>query len=184
MSTITTYKRIRIDPANPKQEDINIEDIAHALSLLCRGGGHLDAFFSVAQHSINCAVEAAARGYNGTVQLACLLHDASEAYLSDITRPVKQLLPEYMAIEEKLQEMIWDLVLERKLTNAEKKQISETDDAQLYYEMLAFMNDKIFDCAPDLHSVPDFGQKDYAAVERQFLNLFRRLSDERDIRLI
>ena len=180
MSTITTFKRIRMDPADPQRKDIDIEDIAHALSLLCRGGGHLDSFFSVAQHCINCAGEAAIRGYSRTVQLACLLHDASEAYLADITRPVKRLLPEYMAIEEKLQEMIWDIYLGRKLTETENIQIREIDDAQLYYEMLTFMDERISGCAPNLYSVPDFGRKDFSIVEQQFLALFRTLADQQN----
>lgn len=51
------------------------------------------------QHCINCAREAKARGYSERVQLACLLHDASEAYLSNVTRPVKRELPKYLEIE-------------------------------------------------------------------------------------
>ncbi len=98
-ATITTYSGIHFTPASPRPEDISIYDIAHALSLLCRANGHFHEFFSVAAHAINCAEEAKARGYSPRVCLACLLHDASEAYLSDITRPVKAILPIYLEIE-------------------------------------------------------------------------------------
>lgn len=54
MATMNTYTGNKIDPMNMAVADISIQDIAHALSLTCRGGGHVSYFFSVAQHSINC----------------------------------------------------------------------------------------------------------------------------------
>ena len=77
---ITTYTGIHFDPLAPTPEGLEIRDIAHALSLLCRGNGHVQTFFSVGQHCIHCALEAQARGMSRRVVLACLLHDASEAY--------------------------------------------------------------------------------------------------------
>lgn len=79
----------RIDPLHIKEDDIHLEDIAHALSLLCRGNGHIKYFYSVAQHSLNCAKEAQSRGYNKHIVLSCLFHDASEAYMSDLITPIK-----------------------------------------------------------------------------------------------
>lgn len=99
MSYILTYKRKEFYPLEPKVEDIDIEDIAHALSLLCRANGHFKHFYSVGLHSLNCAKEAQARGYSERVMLGCLLHDGSEAYLADITRPVKRHLQKYLEIE-------------------------------------------------------------------------------------
>ena len=58
---ITTYTGIHFYPAEPDAEGICIEDIAHAHSVLCRGNGHVSVFWSVAQHSLLCAREAAAR---------------------------------------------------------------------------------------------------------------------------
>ena len=60
---ITTYTGKHIDPVHPISDLICIEDIAHALSLICRGNGQVKTFFSVGQHCINCAREALARGY-------------------------------------------------------------------------------------------------------------------------
>ena len=94
-----TCSKKMFDPVHPNAALIDINDIAHALSMLCRANGHFHTFHSVGQHSINCAREAMARGYSRRVQLACLLHDASEAYLSDVTRPVKAELPKYLEIE-------------------------------------------------------------------------------------
>ena len=98
MSVMNTFSGKKFDPMHMNSEDVSLEDLAHALSLLCRGGGHLKYFYSVGQHSINCMKEARARGWSKRVQLACLLHDASEAYIADIIRPVKVHLPEYYKI--------------------------------------------------------------------------------------
>ena len=78
MSTMGTFSGRRFDPLMMTPEDVVLEDIAHALSLLCRGGGQLKYFYSVGQHCINCMKEAEARGWSPRMQLACLLHDASE----------------------------------------------------------------------------------------------------------
>lgn len=100
MSYIMTDSKIHFTPHNPNKDDININDIAHALAHMCRANGHFNSFYSVTQHSINCSLEARAKGYPKDVQLACLLHDASEAYMSDITRPVKKLVTQYLDIVE------------------------------------------------------------------------------------
>ena len=96
MSCIKTFTGVMIDPLRPEPEKLRIADIAHSLSMLCRANGHFKTFYSVGQHSINCMKEAQARGYSPRLQLACLLHDGSEAYLSDVTRPVKHELPKYV----------------------------------------------------------------------------------------
>ena len=75
---ITTYGGTHFMPMEPEAADIHITDIAHALSLLCRGNGHVKHFFSVGQHCVNCALEAMARGHSRRVCLACLLHDAGD----------------------------------------------------------------------------------------------------------
>jgi hypothetical protein len=88
-------------PLDPQPEDICIEDIAAALSKLCRFGGHTVKFYSVAEHLVHCANKAPA-GFG----LATLMHDASEAYLSDVIRPIKAHLTNYKAIEADLERVI------------------------------------------------------------------------------
>lgn len=85
----------------PKADQILIEDIAHALSMQCRFAGHIRKFYSVAEHSINVA-----RLVPNEMKLQALLHDASEAYLTDIPSPIKVLLPDYMKIEDVVQRAI------------------------------------------------------------------------------
>lgn len=77
---LTTYTGVSFNTFEPEEDKIRIEDIAHALSLMTRANGHFPEFYSVAQHSIQCCREAIARNYVPQVVMACLLHDASEAY--------------------------------------------------------------------------------------------------------
>ena len=128
MSKITTFTGNTFNPLDPKIDEIDIRDIAHALSLICRGNGHVKHFYSVAQHSISCYMEAKVRGYSHQIQLACLLHDGSEAYLSDIVRPIKAKLSEYLRIEDKLQDLIWEKNLNSPLTEEERVKVFEVDD--------------------------------------------------------
>ena len=95
MSYITTYTGNHFDPINPDPELINIVDIAHALPMICRGNGQVSTFWSVGEHCILCAKEAAARGYSNRVIEGALLHDASECYMSDVPRPLKQFMTVY-----------------------------------------------------------------------------------------
>lgn len=99
---IETASGREFDFTDPRPESINIEDIAHALSHLCRYTGHVREFYSVAQHSIFVShLVPTGLGMYG------LLHDASEAYLGDVSSPLKTLLPEYRRIEEAVQGAIY-----------------------------------------------------------------------------
>jgi len=170
-----TYTKIMFDPLHPNAELIDIEDIAHALSMLCRANGHFKTFYSVAQHCINCAKEAEVRGYSERIQLACLLHDASEAYLSDVTRPVKAELPRYKEIETPLQEAIWNKWLDNTLTEEEQKQVFDIDDAILAREFMDLMGAKIVEEIPKVKSVPEFTFAGFEPCKQEFLGLFRQL---------
>lgn len=89
----------------PTVDMVDVDDICAALSRIKRFTGHVD--YSVAQHSIAVCEIAKALGASPVMQLAAALHDASEAYLGDISTPVKQLLgPEYRALEDKAHSVI------------------------------------------------------------------------------
>ncbi|MBQ9978610.1 MAG: phosphohydrolase [Clostridia bacterium] len=176
MSYILTYKKIEFYPLDPKTEDIDIEDIAHALSLLCRANGHFKHFYSVGIHSLNCAKEALARGYSDRVVLGCLLHDGSEAYLADITRPVKKHLQKYLEIEDVLQGKIFEKWIPG-LNKDELKLIFEIDDAILYYEFTTLFGESIFDYVPELKSEPVFDYVEPRLIENEFLDTFKHLCE-------
>lgn len=130
-------------------DDVCLTDVAHALSLQCRAGGHFESFYSVAQHCLNCEAEARARGLSPRVRLACLLHDAGEAYLSDLIRPVKALLPDYAALEQKVDAAVFAAFGIDKLTQDEWEAVRDIDDAMLHHEFLALRSDVVlFDRRP------------------------------------
>ncbi len=176
MSAIKTISGIMIDPTVPRPEQIQIADIAHALSYLCRANGHFKDFYSVGQHCIHCAGEAAARGYSVRVQLGCLLHDGSEAYLSDVTRPVKQVLAQYLEIEAPLQEVIWNRWLGEPLTEAERRLIFKIDDELLYNEFLALGDMALVSPIPALKTKPYFGFIGFRETKEEYLRLFEDLT--------
>ena len=178
MSRIMTCSHKMFDPLAPETELIDIADIAHSLSMLCRANGHFKSFYSVGMHSVNCAREAIARGYSRKVQLACLLHDGSEAYLSDVTRPVKQELPRYKEIEEPLQAVIWQKYLGEPLTEEEDRLVFLIDDDILENEFPALMGAKLKETVPVLSSQPQFQFESFLATEQEFLSLFRELTAE------
>ena len=184
MSYITTYLKKHFDPVNADINDIEIADIAHALSLLCRANGHFVHFYSVAQHSLNCAKEAKMRGYSKRVQLGCLLHDASEAYLSDVTRPIKAQLPKYLEVEEKLQNTIFDKWITPSLTNEERKLVFEIDDAVLYHEFLNLMDEKTSDDEPHIVADLEYDFCDFSEVEAKFISKFNLLAGIKENRFV
>lgn len=98
---ITTYSGQWFDILRPEEYEYSIEEIAHALSNLCRYTGHSNRFYSVAEHSVLVS-----RIVPDHLALTGLLHDAGEAYLGDVASPLKALLPEYKKIEENVEASI------------------------------------------------------------------------------
>jgi len=99
---IRTQSGKKIDLLNPKADDISIDDIAHGLAKACRYAGQIKEFYSVARHSILVS-----RFISYPWKLHGLLHDASESYLGDIVKHLKEFLPDYRAIECKVQGSIY-----------------------------------------------------------------------------
>lgn len=172
---ITTYSKIRFTPLAPRSEDILIEDIAHALSLMTRANGHFPEFYSVAQHCLDCVLVARAEGLSDREILACLLHDASEAYLSDITRPVKANLAEYRSIEARLQTAIYEKYLPGGLSETEAKTVKRIDDICLYYEFDHFMGIKLYDEVPQIAQMPEYKVCPFKEVEEAYLKEFHSI---------
>src|ERR1044071_8576361 len=98
---IRTFMGQKFWPLAPRPEDILIEDIAHALSNVCRWGGQCSSFYSVAQHSVFVSDL-----LSPDAALCGLLHDSGEAFLLDIPKPVKRQLSGYEEAEHKLMGII------------------------------------------------------------------------------
>lgn len=100
-SCITTVSGRFFDILKPEEYEYDIEEIAHSLSNICRYTGHTNSFYSVAEHSVLVS-----RICSDRLALCGLLHDASEAFIGDVSSPLKKLLPEYQEIEDKVQKAI------------------------------------------------------------------------------
>lgn len=98
---VSTFSGNRFYPLEPRIDHIAIEDIAHGLAYQCRFNGQTHEFYSVAQHSLIVASLVPT-----DLRLAALLHDAAEAYLGDMVKPLKVLLPAFAAIEDQVSALI------------------------------------------------------------------------------
>lgn len=133
-ATIETYAGLQIHLLDPRPEEICIEDIAHSLSLQCRFTGHTKYHYSVAQHCYLASLIV-----SPAFALEALLHDATEAYLCDLSRPLKhfsQLGKEYLLVEDKL-----DRVIRAKfgLPLTMSPEVKRADTTMLYLEKDALM---------------------------------------------
>lgn len=123
---LLTYCGHKIDPFKMGPDDVCLEDIAHALSLLCRYGGHTKELFSVAEHSILVALRVWLDTYSLEVTRYALLHDATEAYVQDLISPVKSRLKGYRILEKKVAKAI-DTHFKFRVTSAGKKLVKKHD---------------------------------------------------------
>ena len=153
-------------PLDPRADEIEIEDIAHALSMQCRYAGHCTRFYSVAEHCVLLA---------GAVEehhaLWALLHDASEAYLVDVPRPVKPFLTGYRFAEAH----VMAAVAERFGLGPMPEEVKDADNRILEDERQQIMAPapKAWNVGPAL-GVTVHGWEPERA-ERAFLSLFRIL---------
>lgn len=170
---IYTVSKKKFYPLNPRIEDIDITDIAHALSMIARANGHFPHFHSVAQHCIECANEALARGFDAKIALACLLHDGAEAYMSDVTTPVKSRLSDYRIYEDNLIGLIYQKYIGT-LTDDEKSLVYQIDKELLYYEFYHYMQIEL-SARPQIVTSPSFEVMDFSQVKSEFLELFNKL---------
>lgn len=106
MSNICTRSGKLVDPWHLKREDVDFTDVAWALSRIVRFVGHCDPAWTVADHTLFVARILRAWGLPARVQLLGLLHDAPEAYLSDLASPTKHHLPDYKLAEERAERAI------------------------------------------------------------------------------
>jgi uncharacterized protein len=173
---IKCYSGGRIHPLNPRPEDIHIEDIAHALSLNSRFTGHTPYPYSVAQHSLIISTLVPRE-----FALWGLLHDASEAYLSDIARPVKHQ-PEfefYRVVEKRLMRAVCERF---GLPEEEPEVVKYWDQRLLVSEQLLLMGgtkdpESVFPASPVCSEVEVLiFERPWREVKQEFLHVFRSLT--------
>jgi hypothetical protein len=132
---IQTYTGINYYPVDPRPLDVDILDIAHSLSMLCRYTGHCRFFYSVAEHSLLVADRVEHLGPE--VEFEALMHDAAEAYVNDISRPLKQSLRDYR-IAENLNDIAVRTRFDLPITHT--PQVKRADNDLLHCEYRALMH--------------------------------------------
>jgi hypothetical protein len=176
-SEIVTYTGRVVDPLNLKPGQVNIVDIAHSLSNQCRFTGHVKTFYSVAQHSVLCAEFVRRVEGNDAHALALLLHDGSEADLSDLARPVKLaagLGDIYRRIEDSIQAVVADTFgLQYPFPDI----VHRVDNALLRREQECLMP-RFRHIEVDLVYDKDIMGWLPSEAEQQFLNMFAELTGE------
>jgi hypothetical protein len=167
---IETYTGGRFRPFDPRPADVELLDIAAGLAHTCRFGGHCRRFYSVAQHSLHVSHE-----FNGPrLQLLALLHDAGEAYVGDIPRPVKAELDGVESVEGAIREAIWAALGVDPPTAEEWRRVMAADDRLLAYEADRLLADGSWAAAsPDLEY--DLGADSVETVRDRFCSRGERL---------
>lgn len=160
---------------DPSPEDVRIDDIAHALSMICRYGGHCREFYSVAEHSLRMA-RIADKEHGLDAAMWALLHDAPEAYLGDMVRPLKRTMPEYKAIETLTEGVIIRGLGLKPVCPACRGYVKQLDDVLLMTERRDLVNHCGHEWTPRAIPLDDviipMGSKD---AYQQFLDFYGQL---------
>lgn len=174
-----TYTGRRFYPWDPRPEDVDILDIAHHLACINRFNGALARPYSVAQHSV-----VVARAVPPEHRLAGLLHDATEAYVGDMVRPVKRDLHAYQLLESRVWEAVADhFGLPRQLPEAVKQaddRAGAAEAAQLYGHARA----GLFGAAGQLPLDVSIQPLEWHEAKAEFLALYEELTADSGARAL
>lgn len=160
---IRTNSGLYFNFRDPQPDQICIEDIAHALSGINRFNAHLDESYSVAQHCVMMADTAVERK---AMRLHLLLHDAAEAYMGDMTAPLKNFFPEFKIMEGRVQDVIYESLGVKPPTLKQHEEIKRQDLFWLQWEWQMLMTKE----APPLFRVWPREE-----AKESFLNLYNIL---------
>jgi len=148
-----TYTGRKFWPLDPDPNDVCVKDIAHSLGLLCRFGGHVDRFYSVAEHCLLVSYAVAPEN-----ALHGLLHDATEAYVGDMIRPLKQSMPFFREVES----LVWYAIAEHfRISSAIPDEVRDIDLRMLLNERAALMPRTRYTWGVDNLSPVEFLDKRY-----------------------
>ena len=182
-NTIITSTGLYFDYGNPLPEQINIKDIAKSLSNTCRYGGHCD-FYSVAEHSVNCVILANNEGLGHGILMHILMHDAQEAYIGDMPKPLKIMMPEFQRLEEWIEKAVrskfdisndYEKIIKKfdlQMLKAEKRYLFP-DDKELWFgfDLIEDVNIEINCLSP-------------SEAEKRFIGAFNQLSLNDDLQVL
>lgn len=112
VGSIETVTGMEFNVVDPSPGMFVFDDIARSLSHICRYNGHVPSFYSVAEHSVRVAWQLRFWGYPLEVQMTGLLHDAAEAYVGDMVRPLKRL-PDIGALHREMENRVSVLLHEK-----------------------------------------------------------------------
>lgn len=130
--SLKTFSGKLVDPLDVDPDFFNIEDIAHALAMTCRFGGHCRHFYSVAEHSVLVSTLVP-----GKFALTGLMHDAAEAYMGDIPRPLKRRLQGFKDAEDRL---LTSMAAHFGFVFPFSPCVAQADEQMLETELLTLMN--------------------------------------------
>jgi hypothetical protein len=171
---IETYSGDSFAPLSPDPADVRLGDIAAGLAHTCRFGGQCQRYYSVAEHSLYVASEL--DDYGPRVQLYGLLHDAGEAYLVDVPRPIKEQFEGFEQAEAEIREVVWDALDVRAPTETEWTTVMDADDQLLAYEADELLADGSWAADPPARSY-DLGRESVPDVRERFRARAERLLD-------
>jgi len=135
-NTIRLRSGLYFDFVDPQPDQFTLADIAGALSKICRFGGQVDMFYSVAEHCWHCSNQGTEDQLPPRVQASLLFHDAAEAFCGDVVKPLKIMLAEYSVIEHRVEKVI----AEKFGLDFEHPAIREIDHAMLIAERKALFS--------------------------------------------
>jgi hypothetical protein len=145
---VETYTGRGFDVFDPDPADVRLADIAAGLAHTCRFGGHPRRFYSVAEHSLHVSDDLPA---DPRLRLLGLLHDAGEAYVGDVPRPVKRRVEGFEHIESAVLDAVWSGLDIEPPTAAEWERVMRADDRLLAYEAGELLADGSWaEAPPDL----------------------------------
>jgi len=170
---IETYTGGSFDLFSPDSADVRLLDIAAGLAHTCRFGGHCRGFYSVAEHSLHVSHELPD---DPRLQLLGLFHDAGEAYVGDVPRPLKAEQEAFERIEAEILEVVWESFAVEPPTDSEWSQVMAADDRLLAYEANNILEDGDWaEQSPDLDY--DLRADSIASVRERFHSRGQQLLD-------
>jgi len=162
-------------PLDPRPEEVFIDDIGMALSRLIRYNGLSDTWITVAQHSVQCEYMIYKDGGTFEDRLAMLMHDAAEAYIGDMIRPLKCMFPEFKKIEANIYAAIEEAL---GLPTMDEKTIKHYDNLAWAWEKRDFYpSSRDWPYTPDLPAyLPTMRQWSHSKSRKMFMQTWWHLS--------